>query len=199
MFFSGGKNFIDKSSRLIWNISLFFTSIFFLRSKYVKLPYINYLNKNGFRCNKISHFSTIILNKIIMPLRNWLSAVIFIHPPDMELEYCIDDILIDHVAILEHLNWLHDLPNNTPTLQYCSRHAEPRTTHCYHHDTQRGIGNWQESHKEESYSGVCRVRFWERRGLSIAWLLWPSMLAHVLCLVLASVVGMVSGWDVLVQ
>ena len=31
--------------------------------QYVKLPCKNYLNKNGFRINKISQFSTIILNK----------------------------------------------------------------------------------------------------------------------------------------
>ena len=37
--------------------------LFFYIFQYVKLPYINYLNKNGFRCNKISQFSTIILNK----------------------------------------------------------------------------------------------------------------------------------------
>ena len=36
---------------------------FFYIFQYVKLPYINYFNQNGFRCNKISHFSTIILNK----------------------------------------------------------------------------------------------------------------------------------------
>ena len=37
--------------------------LFFYMFQYVKLPCKNYLNKNGFRCNKISHFSTIILNK----------------------------------------------------------------------------------------------------------------------------------------
>ena len=42
-------------------MSLIFS--FFYIFQYVKLPYINYFNKNGFRCNKISHFSTIILNK----------------------------------------------------------------------------------------------------------------------------------------
>ena len=40
----------------------FILSTFYI-FQYVKLPYINYFNKSGFICNKISQFSTIILNK----------------------------------------------------------------------------------------------------------------------------------------
>jgi hypothetical protein len=45
----------------VYNFSRIF--LFFYMFQYVKLPCKNYFNKNGFRCNKISHFSTIILNK----------------------------------------------------------------------------------------------------------------------------------------